>query len=64
MGKTGFIDFNYDIRTVDFYALAIDRAEILRELSYSIKSGLTVDIERGILIKEGYGAVVGCCPDN
>lgn len=37
---------------------------ILKQLEESVKSGLLVDQERGIFIKEGYGALVGICPEN
>lgn len=39
--------------------------EMMKEqLEESIKSGLIVDQERNIFIKEGYGALVGICPEN
>lgn len=37
---------------------------MLRQLRDSIESGLIPDRELGIFIKEGYGALVGCCPAN
>ena len=36
----------------------------LKELKESIESGLIVDEENKVFVKEGYGALVGKCPDN
>lgn len=42
----------------------ISQEELEKELDESVKSGLLVDYENGIFIKEGYGALVGFCPKN
>ena len=44
--------------------IEISKEVLLKQLNESIDSGLIVDCEAGIFIKEGYGALVGFCPDN
>lgn len=42
----------------------ITEEEMLKNLKQSIESGLMLDEDAGIFIKEGYGALVGGCPSN
>ena len=62
-----FVDCNTRERTRSKYIIddyKITEKQFFEEMKKSIDSGLLIDIERGIYIKEGYGALVGICPEN
>ena len=59
-----FADCNSKLRYDGFSDYEVSEEQFLRELKDSIDSGLIPDQERGIFIKEGFGALVGFCPDN
>ena len=44
--------------------MEISEEMVLKQLNESVESGLVADRERGIFIREGYGALVGICPEN
>lgn len=59
-----FANCNDRLRYDGFSDYKVSEEQFLRELKESIDSGLIPDQERGIFIKEGYGALVGFCPEN
>ena len=60
-----FIDCNSSFRKYDSAASGYISEEVfLRQLQDSVESGLIPDREKGIFIREGFGALVGWCPEN
>ena len=64
-----FIDCNSRYRYDDSGSfceedIKVSKEVVIKQLNESIDSGLIVDCEAGIFIKEGYGALIGFCPDN
>lgn len=59
-----FIDCNSRFRSDEYTDVQISEEMMLEQLNESIESGLLPDREAGIFIREGYGALVGFCPDN
>ncbi len=61
-----FMDCNSKIR-FDFEIMndsEISEEMMQKQLNESIESGLIADREAGIFIRDGYGALVGFCPEN
>ena len=67
---TNFVDCNSKTRLIMLEATAIDdiieisEKQFIEELEKSIASGLIPDLEKGIFVREGYGALVGEVPSN
>lgn len=59
-----FVDCNSDFRFDGVNDYQISKEEMLKQLNESIESGLVVDQELGVFIKNNYGALVGFCPEN
>ena len=59
-----FIDCNSRVRFEDIFNFEITEETLEKQLSESIESGLMPDRENGIFLKDGYGALVGFCPNN
>lgn len=59
-----FMDCNSNIRYDGISDYCASEELILRQLEESTKSGLVPNRELGIYTRDGYGALVGYCPDN
>ena len=59
-----FVDCNSRLRFDGFSNVEASEEMMLKQLNESIESGLVVDREAGIFIRDGYGALVGYCPEN
>ena len=60
-----FINVNNKMRWTEFdFEIQITDEQWKKELADSEKSGLILDLEHDIYIREGYGALVGGCPKN
>jgi hypothetical protein len=65
MSVYSFVNTNHRARWTDFDdEIQISFDQWKRELTMSAKSGLIPDLSNNIYVREGYGALVGWCPDN
>lgn len=59
-----FMDCNSRFRFDEMHDFEITEEMMLEQLNESMESGLILDRETGIFIRDGYGALVGFCPEN
>ncbi len=59
-----FVDCNSNFRFNGVTDYRVSEDVLTRQLDESIESGLIVDRDLGVFIRDNYGALVGFCPDN